>query len=79
MFEIIFSDATVPLTLVEASQMGSGKREGGAFSVLFQGPKSPSLRQSTYPVRHADMGEQTLCLVPVGEKEAGIQYEAILA
>jgi len=67
----------VQLSLIEVKSLGAGEREGGAFSTLWQGPKSPVLEQSVYRLFEQEFGEQELFLVPVAEKDAGIQYEAI--
>ncbi|ABF62265.1 hypothetical protein TM1040_3291 (plasmid) [Ruegeria sp. TM1040] len=67
----------VYLSLIEVKVMGSGEREGGAFSTLWQGPKSPFLEQAIYSLSEEEFGEQEVFLVPVAEKDAGIQYEAV--
>ncbi|GAB4527174.1 MAG: hypothetical protein Tsb0019_29190 [Roseibium sp.] len=67
----------VELSLVEVKAMGSGEREGGAFSLLWQGPPQPVLEQATYTLFQPEFGERDVFLVPVAEKDAGIQYEAV--
>ncbi|WP_269580822.1 DUF6916 family protein [Roseibium sp. Sym1] len=76
-FEVRTTAAALELSLVEVKAMGSGEREGGAFSLLWQGPSEPVLEQSIYTLFQADLGEQDYFLVPVAEKDAGIQYEAV--
>ena len=70
-------DPQLQLSLVEVKAMGSGEREGGAFSVLWQGPREPMLEQAIYRLFQPGFGEQEVFLVPVAEKTAGIQYEAV--
>lgn len=51
------------------------------FSVIFLGPLEPILAQSMYRLRHSELGELDLFLVPVGpdRDNSGIQYEAIFS
>ena len=67
----------VPLTLVEASGIGQGTREGGAFALLWQGPQTPMLPQATYLVSHESLGAHEMFLVPVAQSDSGFQYEAV--
>ncbi|MHA7777379.1 DUF6916 family protein [Roseibium sp. M-1] len=76
-FEVRSVAAELQLSVVEVKRLGSGEREGGAFSVLWQGPSEPFLEQSIYRLYQEDLGEQEVFLVPVAEKDAGIQYEAV--
>jgi energy-converting hydrogenase Eha subunit A len=46
-----------------------------SFSLLFAGPP-PVLRQGTYALRHAVLGELHLFLVPVRQTAGGFVYEA---
>ena len=81
MLDTPFSVRSVPgeveLSLVEVKAMGAGEREGGAFSLLWQGPPQPVLEQAIYTLFQPTFGERDVFLVPVAEKEAGIQYEAV--
>lgn len=76
-FTVLLGPETLQMQLIEVKTMGQGERAGGAFSTLWQGPRSPVLSQGTYEVRHADLGSLAVFLVPVAQKDAGIQYEAI--
>ncbi len=76
-FDVRSVSPEVRLSLVEVKSMGSGEREGGAFSVLWQGPDEPVLEQAIYKIYQPDLGEQDVFLVPVAEKQAGVQYEAV--
>ncbi|TNJ39615.1 hypothetical protein [Phaeobacter sp. B1627] len=76
-FDVRSVSPELTLDLVEVKLMGQGERPGGAFSTLWQGPKDPFLGQSTHKLYQEEFGEQDVFLVPVAEKEAGIQYEAV--
>lgn len=70
-------DAALVLELVEVNERGAGSPGGRAqFSLLFRGPSSPVLAQQIYPLRHAELGELELFLVPVGPIDGGFGYEA---
>lgn len=76
-FDVRSVEGGLALSLVEVKAMGQGEREGGAFSVLWQGPAEPILGQSMYTLYQPDLGEHQFFLVPVAQKDAGIQYEAV--
>ncbi|WP_346897699.1 DUF6916 family protein [uncultured Roseibium sp.] len=76
-FTVVSAELPVVLELVEVKKMGSGEREGGAFSVLWQGPSEPFLPQSIYRFSQAELGEHELFIVPVAEKTDGFQYESV--
>lgn len=76
-FEVRSTPTKLQLSLLEVKAMGAGERDGGAFSVLWQGPMEPVLEQSIYTLYQPDFGEQEVFLVPVAEKDVGIQYEAV--
>jgi hypothetical protein len=46
-----------------------------AFSLVFRAPRSVSLAQDTYTVKHAILGTFALMLVPVGREH--VHYEAV--
>ena len=76
-FDVQSVSPALQLSLIEVTVMGQGKRAGGAFSTLWQGPKEPVLDQAIHQLHHKDFGEQGVFLVPVAETDAGIQYEAV--
>jgi hypothetical protein len=47
------------------------------FSLLFSGPKKDFLEQKMYQVTHGKLGDFLLFIVPVGESEEKIRYEAV--
>lgn len=76
-FEIISLDPKMSMTLIEVSKKAMGDREGGAFAVLWQGPKEPLLPQSTQKIAHPELGEHDIFIVPVSQLDDATQYEAI--
>ena len=76
-FVIDFEGNSISLELIEVSKMGAGERDRGAFSLVWQGPKSPSLNQATYLLANDEIGSHHMFVVPISEVDLGIQYEAI--
>lgn len=76
-FTISTADSEIQLTLIEVKKLGQGERSGGAFSLLWLGPSTPILPQATYGMSQEKLGRHEYFLVPVAEKDAGIQYEAV--
>ncbi|WP_417714197.1 DUF6916 family protein [Pseudophaeobacter arcticus] len=76
-FVVTSTEAPVTLKLIEVTKLGAGERDGGAFSLLWQGPLSPILTQEIHRLSHPKTGDQDVFLVPVAQKEAGFQYEAV--
>ena len=52
-----------------------GRRQ--AFSLVFRGPQTPALEQSTFAMANDRLGSMGLFLVPIAEDETGRLYEAI--
>jgi len=55
---------------------GSGRTP---FVLLFRGPGDRPLAQGTQPLRHAELGDLALFLVPVGSGPDGMRYEAVFS
>ena len=75
-FDVVYEgEAKVALKLVEAQgaarrSASKAARRGGdegneKFSLIFQGPRNRLLAQDTYRLRHAELGELSLFIVPV--------------
>lgn len=67
-------------TLEAVEPLGDHIPEGATrrpFSLAFRGPRSPELRQGTYPLRHATLGTLDIFVVPVARDEHGVRYEAV--
>lgn len=76
-FEVVSTDPRIRLELIEVKKLGQGERDGGSFSLLWQGPQDPFLEQATYRVSQSGIGDHDIFLVPVSETANGYQYEAI--
>ena len=61
----------------EAMQEAAAIRGKECFSLAFAGP-TKSLRQDTYRMRHASLGEFDLFLGIVKDKKHGLVYEAVI-
>jgi hypothetical protein len=48
------------------------------FTLLFHAPAGTDAPQQTFAVRHPDLGELSLFLVPLGPDERGARYEAVI-
>ena len=69
-------DEHVDMELVEVSERTPEGFDGEQFSLVFQGPHEPVLGQRIYPMKHAELGQLELFLVPIGEPPSGRLYEA---
>ncbi|MGF6310576.1 hypothetical protein ABIB82_004671 [Bradyrhizobium sp. i1.8.4] len=76
-FEMQTADHVVALKLAKVEPAGNSGRPGGAFSLLFAGPKGAWLSQAIYPVRHPALGVMEIFLVPIGPLGDGNGYQAI--
>src|SRR3982751_229156 len=47
------------------------------FSLLFKGPQTPFMPQAVYKLKHAELGELEIFLVPVARDQDGFEYEAV--
>jgi len=72
------SPVVIDLRLAEVSA-GRTANDFEQFSVLFHGPAEPVLPQKIYSVRHADLGDFELFLVPVAANQVRTEYEAIFS
>lgn len=66
----------IPMTLDTAQELPSMGREGGSFRLEFLGPLEPVLPQAIYPI-HGGGGRHDIFIVPIGQEQEGIRYEAI--
>jgi len=65
------------LELVEVRERSNAQIE--QFSVFFSGPESPCLKQGLYTLKHAEMLDLELFLVPLGPKNGCMVYEAVFS
>lgn len=76
-FTVALDDGEETLSLIEAKPLGAGRRDGGAFSLLFRGPPEPHLAQATYRMVCRELGTLELFLVPIAPDADGPLYEAV--
>jgi hypothetical protein len=76
-FKIIDNSSPVlSLSLVRVVESVKTERSE-AFSLFFQGPNEIFVPQGTRRLKHADLGEMDIFLVPVAKTNAGYEYEAV--
>ncbi len=62
-------------TLAQPYRMAPGRRE--PFSVLFRCSASQLLSQRIYRLDHKQIGSLEIFLVPVGQRDQNVRYEAV--
>lgn len=75
-FAVGDADDSPILTLSEAKSVGTGQREGGAFSVVFESHEDLGLEQQIHALTASD-GTVEIFLVPIGPFGKGFGYEAV--
>lgn len=70
------SPAPLQLTLTEVVEHRTTEHNE-VFSLFFRGPKEVFLPQGTRRLRHSQLGEVEIFLVPVAQKNDGFDYEAV--
>jgi hypothetical protein len=76
-FSVSFGpESTVDMKLVEVSE---AKEQGRTerFSLLFLAPPNTPIIQSLFGIAHPVLGPMELFLVPVGQDEKGVEFEAV--
>jgi hypothetical protein len=80
-FTIFFEiDNSIVSELIEVKSINSHTlAEGQAepFSLVFQAIDDRVFEQNTFQVKHTELGELELFLVPIGADEKGVRYEAV--
>ena len=67
---------SVSLQLVEVTE-NDAPPGAEQFSVLFRGPRQDTILQGIHTLRHEQLGELELFLVPIGPDAIGMRYEAV--
>ena len=78
-FEIVFSDGTLPMKLIEAKQWGPDQPANvrQPFTLTFRIARSLRFPQGTYKLRHAQLGEMEIFLVHVAGDANSSSLEAV--
>ena len=75
-FTVEAADQQVPLVLRACQELPGSKRDGGGFRLEFAGPLNPQLGQGTFSFR-IDQDHYGLFIVPIGQSERAMRYEAL--
>jgi hypothetical protein len=79
-FDLAIGEAAMPLTLVEVRPLPPRPFPGMArepFSLIFRSQSQLVLPQRSYKLRHPEMGDLDVFLVPVGKDVQGVLYQAV--
>jgi hypothetical protein len=76
-FKLIYEpDQALEVELIELREGRASPRQE-VFSITFRGPGEELLPQGLYPFEHDAIGPFDLFIVPIGQDEQGIYYEAV--
>ena len=75
-YEIVFSDGSVALTVAQVEPIPDAPRQAGGFRLEFVGPAEIVLPQAIYPLSR-DGETREIFIVPIARDAAGTRYEAI--
>jgi hypothetical protein len=79
-FDIRFSEDHFPLRLREVIPLRKYSSDPAArdpFSLLFVCDDSRILAQGTYTMNNDGLGAHAIFIVPIGERDGGVEYEAV--
>lgn len=79
LFSLPAEDGELMLRLDEVQSRGVAERQGGAFSLLFSGPREPLLQQAIHRLRDCQSNTMDMFLVPVNQTEDASFYEAVFS
>lgn len=66
-----------PLTDARRTVDGAARPGTRAFALAWHGPLQPVLAQGIQRLAHAQLGEMSLFLVPIGPDAVGMRYQAV--
>jgi hypothetical protein len=78
-FEIVFSDGTLPVKLIEVKKWGPDQPPNirQPFALMFRLERALRLPQGIYKMRHPQLGEMEIFLVQVGADANSSTLEAV--
>ena len=82
MFEVDFGNGPEMSTLIDVRSVVAPSEDHQGrqpWSLLFRTASHEHYRQATYPIRHPELGEMALFLVPIGPDKDGMRYEAVFS
>ena len=75
-FAVQAGGQNLELVLRACQELPGSKRDGGAFRLEFAGPLNPRLGQGIFPFQ-VDHDRFGIFIVPIGESERAMRYEAV--
>src|SRR5271169_2221069 len=81
-FRLNYDDATFELKLMECQKLDSRRRLAGQrepFSLIFLGPRQPTLPQRMYTFDFGPLGSFEIFIVPIALHNSGMKYQAVFA
>lgn len=75
-FQMELGDGALELELINAEDKSPSPRQE-QFVLTFRAPGNAPPQQGIYQLRHAQLGEGAIFLVPIGRDANGLVYEAI--
>lgn len=80
-FSLVDGDYREELTLVQVDRFGENNGVDGseAFAIVFQSNNPEAIPQQTYQLSNEQLGELQLFIVPIGQDESGVRYEAVFS
>jgi hypothetical protein len=77
-FEIVFTDGTLPVKLSEARPLGTRPESiREPFALTFVLSRPLRLPQNIYKMRHPQLGEMEIFLVPIAADQTSSTFEAV--
>ena len=76
-FDILNDPANVFSLTLKSVVEHEKTKHNQAFSLFFHGPPTPFLHQAIYTLKHTELGEFEIFLVPVTREQDGFEYEAV--
>ncbi|MCC5809398.1 MAG: hypothetical protein JJU06_03410 [Ectothiorhodospiraceae bacterium] len=76
-FELHFGQEAVTARLVRVARLTGPGQGGEPFSLLFRADMKQALPQGIVRISHPRLGDHDVFLVPVGQGQDSIDYEAV--
>ncbi len=77
-FVVVHEGTSVEAELAEVRELDALSEDfRRPFTLMFPGPQEPVLPQSTYQIKHEDLGELEIFVVPLESDESGTVYQAV--
>jgi hypothetical protein len=77
-FHVQHPHGAIDAELTEVTGLTPARKEGEAFSLVFETKRDERITQGTYTLKHPAMGTFSLFLVPIGKARRGYQLETVV-